>query len=38
MGNDEITFSDECIYLGHILAADLNDKNDVIREVRGLFT
>ena len=26
MGDDEIVFCDECKYLGHVLATDLNDK------------
>ena len=37
MGNDEIAFCDECKYLEHILATDLNDKNDVIKEIIQLF-
>ena len=38
MGNDETAFCDECKCLGNILATDLNDKNDVIREIRKLFS
>ena len=37
MGNDEIAFCDECKCLGHTLAINLNDKNDVIIEIRQLF-
>ena len=32
-----IAFCNDYKYLGHILASDLNDKNDVMRETGQLF-
>ena len=38
INNMELKFVDKCKYLGHIISNDQRDDEDVLREVRGLFT